>query len=130
MSNGGLRAFIETNAPELAKEWPRPSWDIAGLTLVAFYYHPSLDVARAQAGVAEASVITAGGRPNPVVSLSPEYNFNPAGGATPWIATIQFDVPIETAGKRGLRLSRAERLSEAARLRLGTVAWGVRCNPT
>ncbi len=126
LTNEGLRAFIETNAPELAKEWPRQSWDLAGLTLVAFFYHPSLDVARAQAGVAEANIISAGGRPNPTVGVTPEYNFNPSGGATPWIATIQFDVPIETAGKRGLRISRAERLSEAARLRLGTVAWGVR----
>jgi outer membrane protein, heavy metal efflux system len=126
LTNEGLRAFIETNAPELVKEWPRQSWDLAGLTLVAFYYHPSLDVARAQAGVAKANIITAGGRPNPTVGVTPEYNFNPSGGATPWIATIQFDVPIETAGKRGLRISQAERLSEAARLRLGTVAWGVR----
>jgi len=126
LTAGGLRAFIETNAPELAKEWPRQSWALAELTLVAFYYHPSLDVARAQAGVAEADIITAGGRPNPTVGVTPEYNFNPSAGATPWIATIQFDVPIETAGKRGLRISRAERLSEAARLRLGTVAWGVR----
>jgi outer membrane protein TolC len=126
LTNGGLRAFIETNAPELSKEWPRQSWGLPELTLVAFYYHPSLDVARAQLGAVDATVITAGGRPNPSVGLSPEYNFNPAAGVTPWIATIRFDVPIETAGKRRLRISRAEQLSEAARLRLGTVAWGVR----
>jgi outer membrane protein TolC len=126
LTNEGLRAFIETNAPELVEEWPRSSWDLAGLTLLAFYYHPSLDVARAQAGVAEASVIAAGARPNPTVSLAPEYTVNPAAGATPWIATIRLDVPIETAGKRRLRVSRAEWLSEAARLSLHTVAWGVR----
>lgn len=126
LTNEGLRAFIESNAPGLAKPWPRASWDLAALTLAAFYYHPSLDVARAEAGVAEAGILTAGGRPNPTVGLTPEYTFNPAEAASPWIATLQFDLPIETAGKRGLRIAQAKRMSEAARLRLGTVAWQVR----
>jgi outer membrane protein TolC len=39
---------------------------------------------------------------------------------------VSIDVPIETAGKRGYRVARAQRLTEAARLELGETAWQVR----
>src|SRR5262245_43171346 len=64
LTDAGLHAFIATNAPELAKTWPRPTWELSALTLAALYYHPSLDVARAQWQVSQASVLTAGARPN------------------------------------------------------------------
>ena len=128
LADAGLRSFVETNAPELAKEWPRRSWDLAGLTLVAFFYHPSLEVARAQWGVATAGIETAAGRPNPTVSVTPGYNFNAGSGISPWIPGVTFDVPIETAGKRGKRIRHAEHLAESARQTLTTVAWQVRGN--
>jgi cobalt-zinc-cadmium efflux system outer membrane protein len=71
-------------------------------------------------------VITAGARPNPSISATPEYTVNPASGMTPWIATIQLDMPIETAGKRRHRITRAEQLSEALFLELASSAWKVR----
>jgi outer membrane protein TolC len=37
-----------------------------------------------------------------------------------------FDLPIETAGKRGYRIAQATQLSEAARLDIATTAWQVR----
>lgn len=126
LDDAGLKAFIATNAPELAKEWPRPQWDLAGLILVGLYYHPGLDVARAQWQATRASIITANARPNPSVSVTPEYTANPASGLTPWIATIQFDVPIETAGKRHHRIARAEQLTKAAVLQLASSGWKVR----
>ena len=128
LTDEGLRAFIETNASDAAKDWPRRSWDLAGLTLAAFYYHPSLDVARAQVGVAEAGVITAGGRPNPTVSFAPQYNVSALSGINPWTLGFNFDIPIETAGKRGKRIAQAKHLSAAARLNIATIAWGVRNN--
>lgn len=126
LDDTGLKAFFATNAPDLAKAWPRPAWDLSGLTLVGLYYHPSLDVARAQWQAGRASITTAGARPNPSVSIAPEYNFNAASGMTPWIATIQFDVPIETAGKRRHRIARADQLTKAAFLQLASSAWKVR----
>jgi cobalt-zinc-cadmium efflux system outer membrane protein len=128
LADAGLQTFVETNAPELAKEWPRRSWDLAGLTLVAFFYHPALDVARVQWSVATAGIKTAAGRPNPTVSVTPGYNFNAASGISPWFPGFTFDVPIETAGKRGKRITRAEHLAEAARQNVTTVAWQVRSN--
>jgi outer membrane protein TolC len=60
------------------------------------------------------------------VGLAPQYAFNPESGLSPWVAAIQFDLPIETAGKRGHRIARAQQLSEAARFHLAAQAWQVR----
>jgi outer membrane protein TolC len=123
-----LKAFLEKNLKHELTGWPIKSWDFEKLTLVAFYYHPSLDVARAQWGVAKAGIRTAGGRPNPIVGVTPEYAFNAERGVSPWLATFSVDIPIETAGKRGYRIARAEHLSESARLNIAAVAWQVRGN--
>jgi len=107
--------------------WPPATWDLATLTLAAFYFHPSLDVARAQWEVARAGLVTAGARPNPDGSLTPGYNSTTSPSViTPWILTLAFDFTIETAGKRGLRVSEAGHLSDAARLNVAAVAWKVR----
>jgi outer membrane protein, heavy metal efflux system len=108
-------------------QWPPVSWDLNTLTLAAFYYSPDLDVARAQWGVARGGVITAGGRPNPSLTAGLGYNAStPAGDISPWIPEALLDLPIEVAGKRGIRIRRAGQLSEAARLNVLTVAWQVR----
>lgn len=41
---------------------------------------------------------------------------------------VTFDVPIETAGKRGRRIEQAQALSESARLNIASTAWQVRAN--
>ena len=128
LSDSGLKKFIETNLGREFPEWPAARWDFESLTLAAFYFHPSLDVARAQWNSAQAGVKTAGGRPNPTVSVTPGYSFNAAGGASPWFPAIAIDQPIETAGKRGHRMSHADQLAEAARLNIFTTAWQVRNN--
>ena len=117
-----LKKFLEQNLTRDIS-WPPPSWDFNQLTLAAFYYHPDLDVARAKWAVAKGGKITAGERPNPTVSFSPAYN---ATTPPPWILGGSFDIPIETAGKRGYRIAQAKNLSEAARFNIATVAWSVR----
>lgn len=124
LADDGLRAFVATNAPELAKAWPPPTWDLRLLTLAAFYYHPDLDVARARWGVARAGIVTASGRPNPSVGVG--TSFIPPGGADAWILQPSLDIPIETFGKRGYRIQQAKHLSEAGRLELAATAWTVR----
>jgi len=96
------------------------------LTLVALYYHPSLDVARAQWAVAQAGIRTAGQRPNPAANLAPQYTSNSPSGESPWVAALTFEPVIETAGKRGYRIEQAKQLSESARLKLASQAWQVR----
>jgi len=128
LTNAQLQAFLEKNLQRDWTRWPALPWDLDMLTLAAFYYHPDLEVARAQWRVAEAGIKTAGGRPNPTVSVVPEYDFTPASGVSPWLPSILFDLPLETAGKRDYRQARARHLSEAARLNVATAAWQVRGN--
>ncbi len=118
-----LKRFLEQNLGRELEPWPIRSWDLNTLTLVAFYFHPSLDVARAQWSTAQAGLQTAKGRPNPTLNLTPGYDSSAPNGVSPWIPFLSIDVPVETAGKRGRRIAKASHLSEAARLNIATIAW-------
>jgi len=129
LDDAGLRSFLGKNLHRDAAAGPPRAWDFEMLTLAAFYYHPDLEVARAQWGVAQAAIQTAGGRPNPTLSVTPELNFshvNAQPGLSPWLPAVSFDLPLETAGKRGHRIAQARQLSEAARLNIAATAWQVR----
>jgi outer membrane protein TolC len=120
-----LRDFLLQN--EEVKEWPPTVWDLKSLTLAALYYHPDMDIARAQWGVANAGRITAGERPNPTLNPLIGYNSTtPVSEVTPWIPEISLEIPIETAGKRGIRIEEARNLSAAARWNILSAAWEVR----
>jgi cobalt-zinc-cadmium efflux system outer membrane protein len=125
LTNADLKAFLETNLHREFPDWPAMKWDFDQLTLVAFYYHPSLEVARADWRVAAGGIETAKERPNPTVTVSGAHEPVPD-APSPWIPSVIFDLPIETAGKRGLRTEQARRLSESARLNIATTAWQVR----
>jgi outer membrane protein TolC len=124
LANPALRTLLEENLKRGLPNWPPAEWNEQMLTLVAFYFHPSLDVARAQWGVARAGLTTAAGRPNPVLSAVPGLSQNPI-GTSPWEPLVSLEVPLETAGKRGYRIAQAGQLSEAARLNLADAAWQV-----
>ncbi len=121
LSDENLHAFLETN--HVTGDWPRDSWDLNALTLVAFYYQPALAEARAQWAAVQAAKITAGERPNPTVGFTPTYDTTTP---PPWIFGVTWDIPIETAGKRGRRIAEAEHLSEAARWDFVGAAWQTR----
>lgn len=125
LTDADLKEFVEANRFRATNTWPPKLWDLTNLTLAAFFYHPSLAVARAQWEVAKAGKVTAGERPNPTVGVAPGYNTTTA-IPSPWIVTATVDLPIETAGKRGYRIAQAAQLSEAARLNIASVEWQVR----
>jgi cobalt-zinc-cadmium efflux system outer membrane protein len=116
LTNEHLRAFLETNHFSGA-------WDLNALTLVAFYYQPALAEARAHLAAAQAAQITAGQRPNPTVGFTPTYDTTTT---PPWILGLTWDIPIETAGKRGDRLAQAKNLSEAAQWNFVSAIWQTR----
>lgn len=126
LTEPALRAFIERNLGHALPEWPLKSWDLQLLTLVAFYYSPRLDVARARWSVANAAIITAGARPNPSLVLVPAYSTNPPVGVGHGMPSIGLDIPIETAGKRGYRIAEARQAAIAARWNVISTAWQVR----
>ncbi len=124
LTNEDLRAFFETN--QVQPPGPNDSWDLKQLTLVAFYYQPALAEARAQLLVAQAGEITAGQRPNPSVSITPGYDYQIPGNFSPWLVPLSFDIPIETAGKRGKRIDQSTHQIESARWSLVNTAWQTR----
>src|SRR6202142_3367962 len=124
LANADLLAFLETN--HFNGPWPRRFWDLDALTLVAFYYQPALAEARAQWASAQAAKITAGERPNPSLSVTPGYDSQIPGNFSPWLVSLNLDVPIETAGKRGKRLTQANHLAEAAYWNFVSAVWQTR----
>jgi outer membrane protein TolC len=123
LNDDGLHRFLAENLGRDFAEWPPAAWDFDLLALAAYYYQPNLDVARAEWKVATAGKVTAGERPNPSVSLSGTYDTTTP---PPWIPGVTFDIPIETAGKRGYRLAQAQHLADAARWNLLAAVWRVR----
>ena len=71
LNDDGLRRFLAQNLGHEPDPWPLALWNFEMLSWVAFYYQPSLEVARAQWSVARAAVQTAAARPNPTLSLTP-----------------------------------------------------------
>jgi len=122
LSSVGLRDYIDSVLANKTGQPPK-TWDIDRLTLAAIYYHPDLALARAQAETMDAAITTAGQRPNPSITVTPTWVRNLATAAVPWIAAGAISIPIETAGKRGFRIAKTERLSDAARLRVADTAW-------
>jgi outer membrane protein TolC len=115
-----LKTYLEANHVSVTEA---TRWDMHALTLLAFYFHPDLDEARAAAAVARARETTAGERPNPQLQASLGYNSTVG---PPWIPALGLSLPIETAGKRGYRLAEARQQTRAAQLRVVGTAWQVR----
>jgi outer membrane protein, heavy metal efflux system len=118
LSDPGLQPFLEKSLGRAVSPWPPKQWDLPTLSLVAVYFSPEMEAARARLEEAEAAITTAGARPNPVFDFSP-------GVPSPYLLTTDFLIPLETRGKRGLRLRSARTLGEAARLDLADTAWKV-----
>lgn len=118
MNSPGLKAFVQ-KALGQSVDWPPKAWDLRLLTLAAFYFSPSIQSARDQVAFTQAGEMTARMRPNPTLTLSP-------GIPSPYLISLDFLVPVMTAGKRGYQIEAAKNLSEAARLNLAQTAWNVR----
>jgi outer membrane protein, heavy metal efflux system len=127
LSEPGLCAYLRENIGAKPASCPPQQWDLAVLTLAGFYFNPQIAVAQAQVEQADAATITAGARPNPTVGLGPEYSTHAIPSVVPWgLGAFNLDLRIETAGKRGYRIAQAERQADAAKLRVGQMAWAVR----
>jgi outer membrane protein, heavy metal efflux system len=114
----------------LSSTWPPATWDLQALTVAALYYNPDLESARAAWAVARSGLATAGERPNPAVAdAGPGFDTTTDPRTiTPWILNLDLDFTLETAGKRGHRISLAQNLSESARFQVAASAWQVRAS--
>lgn len=105
---------------------PGQTWDFESLCWVAFYYHPSLQLARAQWATARAAERTAHARPNPTLTLTPGYDFTHQPGVSPWMPSIGLDFLLPTNGKRARQQDMAAADADAARLAVYATVWQAR----
>jgi outer membrane protein TolC len=126
LADPGLRDFLAQQSGRTPDPWPQTRWDLRDLTLAALYFSPELRVARAEADVAAAHVGAQSQPPNPTLSFFPQRVANPESGVSPWVAAVQLDWPIETAGKRARRRAAAEARASAADLAVRTAVWRLR----
>lgn len=126
LADAGLQAYIKNQDRAVLTSFPPASWGITALTLVAFYFHPELDDARARLQEVRAAVRTAGAWPNPVLDTDLGRLLSPEHGVSPWIYAFDLRLSVSELWKRGHRIEAAEHLGEAARLELAEVGWCVR----
>lgn len=126
LDDADLRQFVAGAGSTLAEVWPPTSWDLNTLTLAALFFHPDLEVSRAQLETARAAILTARARPNPTVSLGAQRSTDRNGEQSPWKLDAGVDLLIETLGKRGIRTKRARELAQSSRLDIVTTAWQIR----
>lgn len=124
LSDPGLRRFLRENLGHEVTD----QWDFEALSWAAFYFHPSLEVARAQWASARSAESVARQRPNPTLTLTPGYNFTRETGLSPWMPAINLDFLVSTAEKREKQSRAARYDAEAARLGVFTAAWQVRAD--
>jgi cobalt-zinc-cadmium efflux system outer membrane protein len=121
LNDPGLQRYLQENLGRIPT-----TWDFEALCWVGFYYHPSLELARAQWVTAQAARQTAAARTNPSLTLTPGYDFTRQSGVSPWMPTIAADFLVSTAGKRALQVRQADAEVEASRLAILTAAWQMR----
>jgi cobalt-zinc-cadmium efflux system outer membrane protein len=116
LDDPGLQSFVERTLGHPVTPWPPLTWDLGTLSLAGLYFNPALEVTRSHVAEAEAAIVTAGARPNPTLSATP-------GIPSPYLLGLDLAVPIETAGKRGIRVEQAKNLLEGARLSFAETTW-------
>jgi outer membrane protein TolC len=125
LTNPNLKKFIAQQPIKDHSGFPRVQ-NLSTLVAAAWYYSPALRVQLAQLAVDQANMITASQSPNPTVAFSPTYAAKAGPGINPWILGFNFNIPIETAGRRSDRMAQAKALAQAGRYDLGQIAWNVR----
>lgn len=126
MNAPALRDYMAAHG-HAAADWPVKQWGLTELTLLAFYYHPELAVARAQANAALAEAGLAGqGGPIKVTPLIQHHSKRVDGNDSPWSLGFDVEIPIASGTRRAVIAERAGYLAESAELNVGSVAWQVR----
>jgi outer membrane protein, heavy metal efflux system len=107
-------------------EIPFASWGINELTASALFHHTKLDIAKAQLGLANAQLETASQKQNPTLNGSLARSNQKNDDIRPWAYGLNVEIPIETTGKRAIRIEEAQHLAEVARIDVADAAWQLR----
>jgi len=106
--------------------FPITQWHLDELIYCALFFHPNLDLARAQWHAAETAQATAGARPLPTLSGNYGKSDNANDDISPYTYGLSIDIPVVTANKRSIRIENAQHLSEPAKLEVAQAAWSLR----
>lgn len=121
----GLREFLARSGMPPA-QWPKTQWSLGDLTLAALFFHPELEVARAEVAAREAAV-TSVARGAPVVARPVvEHHSRANPGQSDWSYGLELEFPLSGSDKREARIEQARRNLEAARAEQAAAEWRVR----
>ena len=121
----GLKQFLAARGLPV-EPWPRPRWDLEGLSLLAIYFNDRIALARAEWQVARAAETTAAARANPGIMPVIEYHSGAGEFDSPWSLGLAFDLPWRPDSIRLARLDQAAAQSRAAALEIAAAAWRAR----
>ena len=110
----------------VSADWPLKAWGLRELTLLAFFWHPDLGAARADADVTQAGVTALRQPANPELDAIIEHHEHRRGDDSPWSVGAALRIPVQTSSRRAARVERAELLAAAAVFDVGNVAWQLR----
>ena len=120
----GLKAYMLAHGVS-ESAWPVARWGLKELTLLSFYFHPDLMVARAQAAAARIAV--AKSRPSWGISPRVEHHSDrPSNENTPWSLGFELDIPVFGGSRGAVLVEREQIAAESAELHVGYTAWQVR----
>ena len=107
---------------------PINQWGIDEFTYCALFFHPDLDVARAQWRAAQSAEGTVANLAVPTINANVSHSNDSDPTKKPFAFGLSIDIPIETANKRNLRIQNAHHLSQSAKLEVAQIAWQLRSN--
>ncbi|MBM3394028.1 MAG: TolC family protein [Betaproteobacteria bacterium] len=126
LDDAALRHYLRSNGVA-GEPWPPSRWRLSELTLVAFYFHPDLAVARERVAVARASLHKATERaPLEVAVLAEHHNERTPQDDGPWSLGFELELPMAGASRREAIVEGERAALERAELEVGAVAWQVR----
>jgi outer membrane protein TolC len=121
-----LREYMQAHGHASA-DWPLQRWGLSELTLLAFYDHPELDFARAQARAVRAEALAATQRlPLGIVPRIEHHSLREPEQSSPWSLGFEVQVPLGGTATRTAIRSRYDALAQAADLKVGQTAWELR----
>jgi outer membrane protein TolC len=122
----GLKEYMLAHGHPDA-DWPVQRWGLADLTLLAFYYQPNLELARAQATAARAQVAAATRRaPIAIKPVVLHHSLQPPDTTGPWTLGFEVEIPLTGSGRRAALSEQYGSMAQSAELTVGSVAWAVR----
>ena len=90
------------------------------------FFHPSLDIARAQWRSAQLAEIAAGERATPTINSNFSESNQANNDINPYAFNLSIDIPLDISNKREIRIENANHLSQAAKLEIAQTAWELR----